>query len=352
MKMRKILLALLGIVSLVSCDSKNNNTNTDANNNTNTNNSTDTSDEDSEEDVVYEYKYYGDEDSFTAGAVKLSFNSAGNYKYLKGINGKKVALKGFMFSSSPVDGSFIFLSNMPFQTCPFCALNTSELSNCYEIYPQKNKKFSKTSSAICVVGTLEVAPSKSEPFVDLYEYQFISKIVDAEYKILNDSEIQGDFTLRNQFANSTLLTDLYDMLNYVNFCCNWPEYFVNSYEDEYGNEQKGFYLYAADAIHYIQTPNAQWNYGYQDGYFEGLIDRVQKISTTGFEELIAIIQECKATAEYAVSELLAGHYTSQYQYVERFDTNDYIFKMNDETLSNKPDEIYNRFSYWLTSFEM
>ena len=241
---------------------------------------------------------------------------------------------------------------MPFQSCPFCALNTSELSNCYEIYPQKDKRFTKTSSAICVVGTLRVAPSRSEPFVDLYEYQFISKIDDAEYKILKDSDIEGDFALRNQFANSTLLTDLYSMLNYVNFTCKWTEYFVQSYEDEYGVTQPGFFLYPADALKFIQTDGWQWNYGYKEGYFEDLIDRVKKISETGFETLIEIIKECKATSEYAISELIAQHYTSKYQHVDKFDSDDWVFTMNDATLATKPDDIYNRFSYWLTSFEM
>ena len=342
MKLSKVLSLLPIIFTIISCSSTpSSEMSLNSSNITNTSN-----------DSSYKYKYYDNSDSFTAGAVKLSFNSAGNYEYLKGIDGKKVALKGFMFSASPIDGSFIFLSNMPYQSCPFCALNTSELSNCFEIYPKKNNKFSLTESAICIVGTLKVAPSAKEPFTDKYGYEFLSKIEDGDLKIIENVEDEGDFTLRNAFAGTNLLTDLYSMLNYVYFVCNWPDFYVNTWEDKNGEIHTGYFLYAADALRYIKDEGAQWNYGYQDGYFDNFIKEINKISETGFETLIEIINKCKQVAEYAISELEAGHYTYSLQYVEMFDTEDYIYTMNDKTLVTKPDELYNEFSYWLTSFEM
>ena len=330
----------------------NNDDDNNGNNNDDGGNTGGEDDGDDGDDIEYTYNYYENDGSFTSGAVKLSFNMAGNYNYLKGIDGKKVALKGFMFSASPVDGSFIFLSNMPYQSCPFCALNTSELSNCYEIYPKAKEKFSYTTSAIVIVGTLKVAPSKNQLFTDLYEYEFLSKIEDAEYKILKDSDQDANFTLRNKFANSTLLTELYEMLNYVNFVCRWPTYYVNSYVNSKGETVPGFYLYPADALYFLETDGAQWNYGYVEGYFDSLISKVNRINDTGFEDLIKIIQDCKATAEYALSELYAGHYTYKVEYVKQFDNEDRIYTLNDKSLETAPDELYNRFSYWLTSFEM
>lgn len=357
MKFSKTLFALLALFSIASCSpsaSDDIDTNPEKNNGQE---KIDTGDQDNkkgeeDEDIKYEYTYYDDSDSFTAGAVKLSFNSAGNYNYLKGIDGKKVCLKGFMFSASPVDGSFMFLSNMPYQSCPFCALNTSELSNCFEIYPKKNSKFTLLESAICVVGTLKVAPSKSELFNDKFGYEFLSKIEDGEIKVIDNVEEEGSFELRNAFANTNLLVDLYDMLNYVYFTCKWNEFFVNGYEDTDGTVYKGFYLYPEDALYFLTTDKAQWNYGYKDGYFDKFITDIKKIDETGFNDLIAIINECKETATYAISELNAGHYTREYGYVEKFDTNDYIYTLNDKSLASKPDELYNEFSYWLTSFEM
>ena len=67
--------------------------------------------------------------------TKLSFKAASGYDYLKTLNGTLVTISGYMATSSPVDGSFMFLMNLPYQSCPFCVPNTSQLSNTMEIYP-------------------------------------------------------------------------------------------------------------------------------------------------------------------------------------------------------------------------
>ena len=46
-------------------------------------------------------------------ATKLSFKSALSYDYLKSIDGKTVTINGYLATSSPADGSFIFLMNIP-----------------------------------------------------------------------------------------------------------------------------------------------------------------------------------------------------------------------------------------------
>ena len=51
------------------------------------------------------------QDDFGKNAVKLSFKSAASYEYLQTLNNKQVTINGYMATSSPVDGSFIFLMN-------------------------------------------------------------------------------------------------------------------------------------------------------------------------------------------------------------------------------------------------
>ena len=65
--------------------------------------------------------------------TKLSFKAASGYDYLKTLDGTLVTISGYMATSSPVDGSFMFLMNLPYQSCPFCVPNTSQLSNTMEI---------------------------------------------------------------------------------------------------------------------------------------------------------------------------------------------------------------------------
>lgn len=294
------------------------------------------------------------ENQDSSDAIRLSFKSAASYEYLTTLNNKKVVINGYMATSSPVDGSFIFLMNLPYQSCPFCKPNTSELSNTMEVYPKKNEKFSYTTSAIRVEGTLIVASSIDEPFEDAYGYQFNFKLINAEYRILKDSELSSGLALWQKVANSGLITDLYSMYDYLNFLCFWPTYYVKNQYDVSGQlVEHGFYLWPGDATDFIKRDGAQFNYGYKEGYFDNLINKINKLSSTGFETLISNINKVKDLCAYAISELDNEHYTkSELHYIEMFDNEDYTFTLNDTTLGDKFDALYYEFTDWLGSFEM
>ena len=91
-----------------------------------------------------------------------------HYDYLKTLDGTRVAISGYMATSSPVDGSFMFLMNLPYQNCPFCVPNTSQLSNTMEVYSKKDEPFGYTNQAIKVISTLKVADSADKPVTDKY----------------------------------------------------------------------------------------------------------------------------------------------------------------------------------------
>ncbi len=289
----------------------------------------------------------------TGDAVSLSFKQAAGYDYLKSINGKTVSINGYMATSSPADGSFIFLMNMPFQSCPFCVPNTSQLTNTMEVYPKKGDKFDYTMQAIRVIGRLVVAEDTSKPFTDQYGYQFSFKIEDASYKILKDTDLSAEMQIWQDLSSSGLINDLYNMYNYVNFLCKWPTYKVNSYTDKNGNKVTGYYLYAADAMKYLEMDGAQFNYGYKDGYFEDLKSRVLKISSTGLTELVDNISDAEKLASDALSELKNGGYTYELKYVEEFAQEDFIYTLNKgEELASRMDALYNFFADWLAGWEL
>ena len=293
----------------------------------------------------------GDKDS--TDAIKLSFKSASSYDYLKGIDGQTVTINGYMATSSPVDGSFMFLMNLPYQSCPFCVPNTNELSNTMEVYPKKGDSFDYTTQAIKIVGTLVVADDPSKPFTDDYGYQFSFKIVDATYTIIKAEDLSEDLALWQSIAESDVITDIYAMYDYVNFLCAWNTYYMNSYEDADGTVVPGYFLYASDAEYFIYTDGAQWNYGYKDGYFEGIRNKIRAVDPNAFSELIANVDRAEALAKRALGELAAGNYTSEYQYVEQFGTYDYIFTINaGEELVAEMQDIYMEFSDWLGGWEM
>ena len=285
--------------------------------------------------------------------TKLSFKAASGYDYLKTLDGTLVTISGYMATSSPVDGSFMFLMNMPYQSCPFCVPNTSQLSNTMEIYPKKGKTFSYTTQAIQVVGTLEVSKSEDEPFTDMYGYEFCCKIVDATYTIIKAEDLSEDMALWQKIANTDVVNDIYKMYDYVNFLCAWNTYFVNSYTNENGETVPGYYLYASDAERFIYNDGAQYNYGYKEGYFDSIVAEIEAVDKTAFADLVANVRKAEALASKALLELENENYTSEYKYVEKFGKEDWIFTLDKgEELMDEMQQIYMEFSNWLGSWEM
>lgn len=299
---------------------------------------------DNEDDVV---------ETQVADAVKLSFKAASGYDYLKTLDGQTVTINGYMATSSPVDGSFMFLMNLPYQSCPFCVPNTSQLSNTMEVYPKKGESFEYTSQAIKVVGTLEVSDDESIPFTDKYGYEFNYKIIDATYTIINAEDLSEDMALWQKIANTDVVNDIYKMYDYVNFLCAWNTYYVNNYTDENGDQQPGYYLWPSDAERLIFTDGAQYNYGYQKGYFDSIVAKIESVDKTAFSDLVANVRRAEALANEALSELESKNYTSEYKYIEMFGREDYVYTLNKgDQLNAKMQEVYTEFSNWLGSWEM
>jgi hypothetical protein len=305
--------------------------------------------------LIFSLSACGAEETSTKDAeiTKLSFKAASGYEYLKTLDGKPVTISGYMATSSPVDGSFLFLMNLPYQNCPFCVPNTSQLSNTMEVYPKDGETFSYTAQAIKVEGTLAVSESEDKPFTDTYGYDFCCKIVDASYTIIKAEDLSADMALWQKIAESDVVNEIYRMYDYVNFLCNWPTYYVNNFTDENGNEVKGYYLYAADAENFLYRDGAQYNYGYQEGYFDSIIAKIEAVDPAAFADLVANIRKAEALAQEALAELENGNYTSEYQYVEMFGQEDYIYTLNKgDELAARMNEIYTEFANWLGSWEM
>jgi hypothetical protein len=290
----------------------------------------------------------GSEDS-----VKLSFRDASTIDYLRSLDGKTVSINGYMASSSPVDGSFIFLMNLPYQSCPFCVPNTSQLANTIEVYPARGDSFDMSNQAITVTGTLVVAAPGAAPFTDPYGYEFYYKIVDAEYRIIDAGELSARYALWQRIAADGIVGDLYSMFDYVYFLCAWPEYYVNTYTGSDGQTHPGFYLYPKDALDFIKQDGAQYSYGYADGYFDRLLSRLRKLDEKELAGIIETVSGAAGLAAEALAELENGRYTSEFRHVDMFGTDDYVFTLDrGAELVSRFDELYSAFSAWIDSWEI
>ena len=280
--------------------------------------------------------------------TKISFKSALSYDYLKSLDGTPVTINGYMATSSPLDGSYMYLMNLPYQSCPFCVPNTNELSNTMAVYSQSNKPFEYTTQAIKITGILKVSENKDKFFTDRYGYEFNFKIVDAYYEILDETEL-GDKSVWAEIANSDIITDIYKMYDYLYFSTHWYTY-TAKFE---GGED---YLWPENAIYLIKTENAQFNYGYQEDYFDILRAKVRAVNATELEPLIENINAVEALSKQAVADLERGYgnttvYKPVTKYSKDFNDTRIQYEYNSNELQEGYSELFADFSEWMSSFE-
>ena len=50
----------------------------------------------------------------------LSFSQANSVEAMQKLDGQEVNIIGYMSTLSPITGNFMYLMNLPYQSCPFC----------------------------------------------------------------------------------------------------------------------------------------------------------------------------------------------------------------------------------------
>ena len=274
-----------------------------------------------------------------AAATVLRFNSATDIEEINTLNGRKVTIDGYMATMSPVSGKFMYLMNLPYQSCPFCVPNTTELANTMAVYAPEGKKFGYTEQAIRVTGTMQTGD-----FVDEYGYVYNYRIVDATYEEIDLSQVSEQYALWQAIAADGLVNAVNDMLNYLHFVSQWTEY-TSGYVDEGGN-QVVYYLYPGDVELYLQDTGV---YGYADkadaDYFPGLLRRIRAIDPEKLEDLAAIVTDAQEAEALARAELADQNFTYDPQ-EDKYTLN------NSEELYNRWNDLWLRFSEWLTRWEI
>ncbi len=274
-------------------------------------------------------------------AQMLSFSQAQSVKEMQKLDGKKVTIIGYMSTLSPVSGKFMYLMNLPYQSCPFCVPNTTQLSNTMAVYAKGNSEFDFTDRAIRVTGILDFGD-----YTDEFGYQYSYRIKDATYEILDSADMTPELRLWQQLAAADVIGDVYTMFEYVNFLCYWPTYTM---QFESGKD----YLYPADALRFVETEGYQFHYGFQDGYFDGLIARIEEVDKTAFASLVQVIRDAETLSQRAYQELKSGNCEAVAEYSGVFNDGRKQYQINAaEQLESGMDSVYTRFSQWLSGWEL
>ena len=281
----------------------------------------------------------GGKEASSAEVTKLSFADSASLDTLKALDGKPVTITGYMATLSPLSGEYIYLMNMPYQSCPFCVPNTNQLSNTMAVYAASGSKFEFTDRPVQISGVMRVADR-----VDDYGYSYNYYIDNASYTAVDLSSVSQEYALYQSLAEDGVIADVNAMFDYLMFVCQWTEY-TSSYTDESG-QQITFYLYPGDVTSILESDGLN-GYATQASpdYFPGLISRVNAVSSTGLTELTDVLSAAQAVEQYARAELESGNYT----YDEAADK---YTLTNDEELYNRFYEVYAAFSTWLTQYEL
>lgn len=271
----------------------------------------------------------------------LSFSQANSVEAMQKLDGQTVNIIGYMSTLSPITGNFMYLMNLPYQSCPFCVPNTTQLSNTMAVYAKDGDSFEFTDRAIKVVGTLEFGD-----YTDEYGYEYAYRIKDAVYTEVDTSEMGEKLQLWQQLASTDVISDVYNMYEYVNFLCFWPTYTA---EFESGKD----YLFPTDALYFVETEGAQYNYGYADGYFEDMISTIKEVNATEFSTLIDNIEKAQALADKALTALRNEEYTAISEYAGVFGDGRSQYIMNDNSAYEAEMEaVYTEFAEWLAEWEL
>lgn len=277
----------------------------------------------------------------TGSGQLLSFSQAQSIEEMEKLDGKEVTIIGYMSTLSPISGEFMYLMNLPYQSCPFCVPNTTQLANTMAVYAKSAEGFEFTDRAIQVTGILEFGD-----YTDEFGYEYNYRIKDATYTILNTDDLDPKIKLWQQLASTDVIAEIYQMYEYINFLCFWPTYTA---QFEGGSD----YLYPEDAIYFYQTEGAQYNYGYQPGYFDSLIAKVESVSKTDFTALIENIRKAEVLAAEAIAEIEAGNYTQVAEYSAQFNDGRPQYTMNQASeFEAKMQATYQEFAEWLATWEL
>lgn len=139
------------------------------------------------------------------------------------LDGKEVKMTGYMSLMSPLDGSYIYLMNLPLQNCPFCVPNTTEITNTVACYAPEGQQIEYTENPVVITGTVKVGN-----FSDDMGYNYPFKLADIKVEEADTEKMAENYRIYS--AVTDLLPRIYDALNWVSINGDYETYGV-TYED-------------------------------------------------------------------------------------------------------------------------
>lgn len=155
------------------------------------------------------------------GATKIRFNQS--VSQLKKLENKKVTISGYFSLLTPLDGTLVYLMNIPLQACPFCLPNSNTLSNTIAVDFKTAPDF--TTEPVKVVGTLVTGK-----FVDDYGYEYDFRIEDAVMEKIDTSKVPEGFEVYYTLAQDDYPYKIYDIVYTLDTYIFYKDYDIKEEE--------------------------------------------------------------------------------------------------------------------------
>ena len=207
------------------------------------------------------------------GATKVSFATS-SLSDVTSLNNQKVTITGYMSLLSPLDGKLIYLVNLPMQNCPFCEQNSKQLSTSMAVV-LKTPIDDITLDPVKIVGTLKIGN-----FVDEYGYEYMYRIEDATYEVLDETSLPEGYDVYYTLSSNDDIYNLYFIMSYV-------DYYI--YYDYYG-------MTSAQVMEEPKVDLSTANY-------DESLNRVKSYNDDRYQDFINMLETCK-TLETKINECL------------------------------------------------
>lgn len=153
---------------------------------------------------------------------QIRFSDLVSLEDLKEYDNKVVTALGYLSPITSYDGSFGYLMNLPYQTCPYCVPSDTKITNTIAIFAKSGQKIQFTEAAVMVKGTL-----KLEPYTDAYGYSYNYRLTDVEIETADTSDLGEKIALYNKLAEEKILINLMAILYSVDDNVFYDEYTAN-----------------------------------------------------------------------------------------------------------------------------
>lgn len=217
------------------------------------------------------------------GITELKFKDMIDVTEIEKLDGKKVKMIGFFAQSSPLDGSMVYLMNMPYQNCVYCLPNTTQLMNTMAVFPKQGKEIKFTDLAVEVTGTI-----KFEDYTDEMGYSYNYRIVDAEFKLADVDSMSEEIKIYTDLVDKGFPNKISDIILLVNN--------INTIKVEGGNLEE---------IDLIPEELIDELYSMFDG-----------LDKSKYEDILSVVSDLEILVDNINNALISKDYDSMERYID------------------------------------